>query len=79
MAPWVPSLRSSFLLSSPHPKLFHSFKPPITVKRQSVASYPRIKALELDQNTVLSIPYSLPLLVINRLGLNLSLFFSFSS
>ncbi|XP_073111495.1 protein SPA, chloroplastic isoform X1 [Elaeis guineensis] len=59
MAPWVPSLRSSFLLSSPHPKLFHSFKPPITVKRQSVASYPRIKALELDQNTLVAISVGL--------------------
>ncbi|XP_038973277.1 protein SPA, chloroplastic isoform X3 [Phoenix dactylifera] len=51
MAPLVPSLRSSFLLSSPQTKLSHSFKPPTTIKRESVFSYPRIRALELDQNT----------------------------
>ncbi|XP_038973275.1 protein SPA, chloroplastic isoform X2 [Phoenix dactylifera] len=55
MAPLVPSLRSSFLLSSPQTKLSHSFKPPTTIKRESVFSYPRIRALELDQNTIVAI------------------------
>ncbi|WOL19317.1 protein SPA, chloroplastic [Canna indica] len=55
MAPSAPSstLRSSFLPSPAHPKLSLSAKLP-SIRRQ-LASYPRIRAVELDQNTIVAI------------------------
>ncbi|RRT74918.1 hypothetical protein B296_00014961 [Ensete ventricosum] len=62
VAPAASTLRSSFLSSPRHPKLSLSSKLPVS--RRLPVSYPRVRALDLDQNTVRS---SLPPL---RLGLH---------
>lgn len=62
IAPSLPRLHSSFIccplkLSSPSPSLSHKF----ARNQRSPACYPRIRALDLDQNTVFSLsPTSFP-------------------
>ncbi|RVX03288.1 Protein SPA, chloroplastic [Vitis vinifera] len=56
IAPSLPRLHSSFIccplkLSSPSPSLSHKF----ARNQRSPASYPRIRALDLDQNTIVAI------------------------
>ncbi|CAL9137769.1 unnamed protein product [Musa acuminata var. zebrina] len=53
VAPAAPTLRSSFLSSPRHPKLSLSSKLPVS--RRLPASYPRVRALDLDQNTLVAI------------------------
>ncbi|URD89570.1 hypothetical protein MUK42_27694 [Musa troglodytarum] len=53
VAPAAPTLRSSFLSSPRHPKLSLSSKLPVS--RRLPASYPCVRALDLDQNTLVAI------------------------
>ncbi|XP_072955660.1 protein SPA, chloroplastic [Typha angustifolia] len=56
IAPSVPTLRSSFLLSPPLPKLpTSSLKLPRCNNQRRPASYPRVRAIELDQSTLVAI------------------------